>query len=84
MCHLKQPTWKESPNGKISKSDITIAKNYLSETELKNLNNIVNIFLDIVENEYEKYKVIQDEKFLSDFDILMLEAKTINSPIIKD
>lgn len=117
-------SWKESPNGKILKSDITVAKNYLSETELKNLNNVVNIFLDIAEdnaernipmymkdwkqevdivlkmrhydilegkgrisrkeadekaeNEYEKYKVIQDKKFLSDFDILLLEAENIN------
>ena len=117
-------TWKEAPEGKILKSDVTIAKNYLSETELKNLNNVVNIFLDIAEdnaernipmymkdwkrevdtvlkmrhydileskgkiskkeadekaeNEYEKYKVIQDKKFLSDFDILLLEAENIN------
>ncbi len=117
-------SWKESPNGKILKSDVTIAKNYLSETELKNLNNVVNIFLDIAEdnaernipmymkdwkqevdtvlkmrhydvlegrgkiskkeadekaeNEYEKYKVIQDKKFLSDFDMLILEAENIN------
>lgn len=116
--------WKEAPEGKILKSDVTIAKNYLSETELKNLNNVVNIFLDIAEDnaernipmymkdwkkevdtvlsirhydilegkgkiskkeadekaekEYEKYKVIQDEKFLSDFDILLLEAENIN------
>ncbi len=117
-------TWKEAPKGKILKSDVTIAKNYLSETELKNLNNVVNIFLDIAEDnaernipmymndwkkevdtvlsirhydilegkgkiskkeadekaekEYEKYKVIQDKKFLSDFDILLLEAENIN------
>lgn len=117
-------TWKESPEGKILKSDVTIAKNYLSETELKNLNNVVNIFLDIAEDnaernipmymkdwkkevdtvlsirhydilegkgkiskkeadekaekEYEKYKVIQDKRFLSDFDILLLEAENIN------
>ncbi len=116
--------WKESPNGKILKSDVTIAKNYLSETELRNLNNVVNIFLDIAEdnaernipmymkdwkkevdtvltirhydilegkgkiskkqadekaeNEYEKYKIIQDKKFISDFDILILEAENIN------
>lgn len=117
-------TWKEAPEGKILKSDVTIAKNYLSEIELKNLNNVVNIFLDIAEDnaernipmymkdwkkevdtvlsirhydilegkgkitkkeadekaekEYEKYKVIQDKRFLSDFDILLLEAENIN------
>ena len=47
-------TWKESPDGKILKSDITIAKNYLSEIELKNLNNVVNIFLDIAEDNAER------------------------------
>ena len=46
--------WKESPDGKILKSDVTIAKNYLDETELKNLNNIVNIFLDIAEDNAER------------------------------
>lgn len=118
-------TWKDAPEGKILKSDVTIAKNYLSETELKNLNNVVNIFLDIAEdnaernipmymkdwkkevdtvltirhydilegkgkiskkqadekaeNEYEKYKIIQDKKFVSDFDMLLLEAENINN-----
>ena len=47
-------TWKESPNGKILKSDVKIAKNYLSETELRNLNNVVNIFLDIAEDNAER------------------------------
>lgn len=116
--------WKDSPDGKILKLDVTIAKNYLSETELKNLNNVVNIFLDIAEDnaerkipmymedwkkevdnvlklrhydilegkgkiskkdadkkaekEYEKYKVIQDKEFLSDFDLLMLKTEKIN------
>ena len=46
--------WKESPDGKILKSDITIAKNYLDEQELRNLNNIVNIFLDIAEDSAER------------------------------
>ena len=46
--------WKESPDGKILKSDVTIAKNYLSEIELKNLNNVVNIFLDIAEDNAER------------------------------
>lgn len=46
--------WKESPDGKILKSDVIIAKNYLSEMELKNLNNIVNIFLDIAEDNAER------------------------------
>ena len=117
--------WEKSPDGKILKSDITIAKNYLDEKELKNLNNLVNLFLDIAENnaerniamymadwkrevdnalkvfhysilegkgtishnqavkkaekEYEKYKIIQDRNYVSDFDKLMNETKQIEN-----
>lgn len=116
-------TWENSPDGKILKSDVIIAKNYLDEKEIKNLNNLVNLFLDIAENnaerniamymsdwknevenalkvfhyevlegkgkishemakekafgEYEKYKVIQDKNFVSDFDKLLVETKKI-------
>ena len=52
--NLGLTTWKESPEGKIFKSDVSIAKNYLSEIELKNLNNVVNIFLDIAEDNAER------------------------------
>lgn len=118
-------TWENSPNGKILKTDVIIAKNYLDEKEIKNLNNLVNLFLDIAENnaernivmcmndwknevenaikvfhygvlndkgkishqmaqdkaflEYEKYKVIQDKSFVSDFDKLLIEAKNIEN-----
>lgn len=116
-------TWENSPDGKILKSDVIIAKNYLEEKEIKNLNNLVNLFLDIAENnaerniamymddwknevenalkvfhyevldgkgkvshemakdkafsEYEKYKVIQDNNYVSDFDKLIIETKKI-------
>lgn len=40
-------SWKKSPDGKILKSDVIIAKNYLYEKEIKNLNSLVNLFLDI-------------------------------------
>ena len=40
-------SWEKSPDGKILKSDVIIAKNYLDEKEIKNLNNLVNLFLDI-------------------------------------
>lgn len=46
--------WKNSPNGKIRKSDVSIAKNYLSEDELKPLNRIVTMYLDYAENQAEK------------------------------
>ena len=118
-------TWENSPDGKILKSDVIIAKNYLGEKEIKNLNNLVNLFLDIAENnaernipmymndwkkevenaltlfhyevlegkgkishkmavekaedEYDKYKVIQDKNYISDFDKLLNETKQIEN-----
>ena len=47
-------TWKNSPKGKILKTDITIAKNYLSENELDELNRIVNMYLDYAENQAKR------------------------------
>lgn len=46
--------WEKSPDGKILKSDVIIAKNYLDEKEIKGLNNLVNLFLDIAENNAER------------------------------
>ena len=43
-------TWKHAPDGKILKSDVTVAKNYLSEQHIKELNRIVAAYLDIAEN----------------------------------
>ena len=45
---------RNSPDGKILKPDVVIAKNYLDEKEIKNLNNLVNLFLDIAENNAER------------------------------
>ena len=43
-------TWKNAPQGKVLKSDVRIAKNYLAETELKELERIVSMYLDYAEN----------------------------------
>lgn len=52
--HTKQnmglTTWKNAPNGKIIKSDVSVAKNYLSKEEIDDLEHIVSAFLDIAEN----------------------------------
>lgn len=114
-------SWKKAPDGKILKSDVTIAKNYLSKEELDDLSLIVNAILDFAEararrhipmtmqdwsermekyllsddrdiladagkismeiakdhaeSEYEKYRVIQDQLYESDFDKLLVVAK---------
>lgn len=116
-------TWKNSPDGKILKRDISVAKNYLDEKEISELNRIVNMYLDYAENqakkqipmkmqdwinklnaflqfneyevlenagkisrkvakeiaekEYEKFRVIQDAEYKSDFDKLVQNTKKI-------
>jgi len=47
-------TWKKAPDGKIIKSDVVVAKNYLSKEEIKILNRIVTMYLDYAENQAEK------------------------------
>lgn len=46
--------WKQAPDGKILKSDVTIAKNYLNEAHIKELNRIVSAYLDLAENRAER------------------------------
>ena len=115
--HMGLTTWADAPDGKIKKSDVTVAKNYLSQDEMKQLNRMVTAYLDFAENmtlrhipltmqdwekrlnsfiemfdygilqdagkvtaaiaklhaetEFEKYRVIQDRLFMSDFDKFM-------------
>ena len=112
--HMGLTTWENAPDGKIVKPDVSIAKNYLKESELEDMGRIVNSFLDLAEDmakrhipmtmedwakhidrfldltdrpvmtdsghvsaeqakeyaetEFEKYRVIQDKLFQSDFD----------------
>ncbi|MDX9799307.1 MAG: virulence RhuM family protein [Bacteroidales bacterium] len=107
-------TWKDAPKGKIQKFDVSVAKNYLSENEMKQLQRLVSAYLDIAEDmalreipmtmedweirlnkfidatdreilqnagkvtaeiakahaesEFQKYRIIQDQLFESDFD----------------
>jgi hypothetical protein len=52
--YMGMTTWKKAPDGKIMKSDVVIAKNYLNEKEIKFLNRIVTMYLDYAENQAEK------------------------------
>lgn len=118
-------SWDNSPDGKILKSDVIIAKNYLTKDELDSLGRIVNAFLDLAENrakrnipmtmqdwakrldmflefddreilkdagkitkkiadeyavnEFEKYRIVQDKLFMSDFDKLLSLQKIQNT-----
>ena len=119
--HMGLSTWAAAPDGKIVKSDVSIAKNYLSEEEMHSLERIVSSYLDLAEDraerhipmtmedwskrldlflmaddrdvlqdagkitaeiakakaetEFEKYRVVQDRLFMSDFDKYMLELE---------
>lgn len=125
--HMGLTTWENAPDGKILKTDVTVAKNYLSEQEMHYLERIVSLYLDYAElqaerkipmsmedwakrldgflefngnelltgpgkisaeqaklhaeTEYEKYRIIQDRLYESDFDrFLMLEQKVNHKP----
>ena len=114
MPHMGLTTWKNAPDGRVQRSDTIVAKNYLSDKEVSELNLISNAFLDLAENragrqlittmaewkeqlerfmamysyevledagkvtaeeakekaygEYDKFRLIQDREYLSDFD----------------
>ncbi|MBW8333633.1 MAG: virulence RhuM family protein [Prolixibacteraceae bacterium] len=53
--HMGLTSWDKSPDGKIVKTDILIAKNYLTETELESLGRIVNAYLDLAEDRAKKH-----------------------------
>lgn len=52
--YLGLTTWKNAPKGKILKSDVSIAKNYLQQEEMKSLNRIVTMYLDFAEDQAER------------------------------
>jgi hypothetical protein len=57
-------TWKNAPQGKILKSDVTIAKNYLSEPEIGDLNLLVSAFLDLAEFQARRNKLLHMKDWL--------------------
>ena len=61
-------TWKDAPNGKIMLSDTKVAKNYLSEEEISELNRIVNMYLDYAENLALRHKAMSMEDWASRLD----------------
>ena len=56
--HMGLTTWKESPNGPIYRYDVDVAKNYLNEKELKDLNKIVTMYLDYAEYQAENHNAM--------------------------
>lgn len=74
-------SWKHAPNGKIMKSDVSVAKNYLNKAHIDELNRIVSAYLDLAENQAKRHLVTRMDdwaKFLHSF----LELSKY--PILKD
>jgi len=74
-------TWKNAPKGKILKSDIMVAKNYLNEAHIKKLNSIVTSYLDIAESKAESRQVMNMkdwDKYLQQF------LELTDKPILKN
>lgn len=74
-------TWKYAPSGKILKSDVSIAKNYLNEAHIQELNRIVSAYLDLAENNAKRGRLMYMNdwvKFLNSF------LQLSNYPILND
>ena len=65
-------SWKKSPNGKIMESDVVIAKNYLTQDEIKDLEGIVSAFLEIAENRARKHIPMTMEDWSTRIDKFLL------------
>ncbi len=64
-------TWKNAPGGPIRKSDVTIAKNYLKEQELDQLNRIVTMYLDFAEDQAQRKKMMTMAQWISKLDAFL-------------
>lgn len=73
--------WKHAPNGKILKSDVSIAKNYLNEQHIKELNRIVSAYLDLAESRAERQIPTNMQDWIN---FLHQFLELSNYPILKD
>ena len=67
-AHMGLTTWKNSPDGKILKSDVTVSKNYLDKEEISGLNDIVNMYLDYAENQAKRHKLMTMKDWVTRLD----------------
>lgn len=61
--HMGLTTWKNAPDGRILKSDVSVAKNYLPEKEIKQLERAVTSYFDYIENQIERHNAFTMEQF---------------------
>ena len=66
--HMGLTTWKYAPDGRILKSDVSIAKNYLSEKEIRSLERTVTSYFDYIEGQIERGNVFSMEQFAASVD----------------
>ena len=69
--HMGLTTWKKAPSGKIIKSDVVIAKNYLTEQEMRQLDRVVSMYLDYAENQAEKHIPMSMEDWSNKLDAFL-------------
>lgn len=69
--HMGLTTWKKAPDGKISKSDVTVSKNYLTQKELSGLNDIVVMYLDYAENQAKRNRLMSMQDWVSKLDAFL-------------
>lgn len=79
--HMGLTSWKQSPDGKIVKSDVSVAKNYLSEAHIRELNRIVTAYLDLAENRAERQIVMKMKDWM---EFLHSFLTLSNYPILED
>ena len=73
--HMGLTNWKNSPDGKIMKYDISIAKNYLEKEELDKLNDLTNLFLDVAESEAKEQRLMTMKDWIEVADDLLKYRK---------
>jgi hypothetical protein B2_08297 len=79
--HMGLTTWENAPNGKIVKSDVSIAKNYLKQSELDDMGRLVNATLDMAERMAKRHTPMTMEDWAKRLDII-LEAS--GDAVLKD
>lgn len=81
LPHMGLTTWKNAPDGKVLKSDVSVAKNYLNEAHIKELNRIISAYLDLAENRAERGKLMKMQDWVS---FLNSFLELANYPILED
>jgi hypothetical protein len=79
--HMGLTNWKQAPDGKILKSDVTVAKNYLGDAHIGELNRLISAYLDLAENRAQR-QILMKMKDWSEFLHNFLELSSY--PILKD